>query len=126
MGEQQIRRIDAQLTAPRLLTRWALPPTQRGLEHDPNRRGLSPYLSGQNAQVSERVAQAVEHVTFNHGVEGSSPSALTIQSVDIANLNVLALAVDRSAGAVKRQHTEPRCWPIGSRPSRDETIFQKP
>lgn len=26
---------------------------------------------------SERVAQAVEHVTFNHGVEGSSPSALT-------------------------------------------------
>ena len=28
---------------------------------------------------SERVAQAVEHVTFNHGVEGSSPSALTKQ-----------------------------------------------
>ena len=27
--------------------------------------------------TSERVAQAVEHVTFNHGVEGSSPSALT-------------------------------------------------
>jgi hypothetical protein len=26
---------------------------------------------------SERVAQLVEHVTFNHGVEGSSPSALT-------------------------------------------------
>ena len=25
----------------------------------------------------ERVAQVVEHVTFNHGVEGSSPSALT-------------------------------------------------
>jgi hypothetical protein len=25
----------------------------------------------------ERVAQPVEHVTFNHGVEGSSPSALT-------------------------------------------------
>ena len=25
----------------------------------------------------ERVAQSVEHVTFNHGVEGSSPSALT-------------------------------------------------
>jgi hypothetical protein len=29
---------------------------------------------------SERVAQAVEHVTFNHGVEGSSPSALTKQN----------------------------------------------
>ena len=26
---------------------------------------------------SERVAQAVEHVTFNHGVAGSSPAALT-------------------------------------------------
>ena len=38
-----------------LLTRTKPPPTQRG---------------------SERVAQVVEHVTFNHGVEGSSPSAL--------------------------------------------------
>ena len=28
---------------------------------------------------SERVAQAVEHVTFNHGVVGSSPTALTKQ-----------------------------------------------
>jgi hypothetical protein len=28
---------------------------------------------------SERVAQAVEHVTFNHGVAGSSPAALTKQ-----------------------------------------------
>jgi hypothetical protein len=27
--------------------------------------------------ASERVAQLVEHVTFNHGVLGSSPSALT-------------------------------------------------
>lgn len=29
----------------------------------------------------ERVAQPVEHVTFNHGVLGSSPSALTKNSV---------------------------------------------
>ena len=29
----------------------------------------------------ERVAQPVEHVTFNHGVLGSSPSALTIDVV---------------------------------------------
>jgi hypothetical protein len=29
---------------------------------------------------SERVAQAVEHVTFNHGVAGSSPAALTNKS----------------------------------------------
>jgi hypothetical protein len=27
----------------------------------------------------ERVAQSVEHVTFNHGVVGSSPTALTIE-----------------------------------------------
>jgi hypothetical protein len=40
---------------------------------------------------SERVAQAVEHVTFNHGVAGSSPAALTneINSLPAtpANLN---------------------------------------
>ena len=30
----------------------------------------------------ERVAQSVEHVTFNHGVLGSSPSALTKNFVD--------------------------------------------
>ena len=29
----------------------------------------APYTAG----LSERVAQVVEHVTFNHGVEGSSP-----------------------------------------------------
>jgi hypothetical protein len=29
-------------------------------------------------EASEPVAQVVEHVTFNHGVEGSSPSGLTI------------------------------------------------
>ena len=27
--------------------------------------------------ASERVAQLVEHVTFNHGVVGSRPTALT-------------------------------------------------
>ena len=46
----------ADLRVAALLTRTKPPPTQRG---------------------SERVAQVVEHVTFNHGVEGSSPSALT-------------------------------------------------
>ena len=30
-----------------------------------------------HSAASERVAQVVEHVTFNHGVEGSSSSALT-------------------------------------------------
>jgi hypothetical protein len=32
---------------------------------------------------SERVAQPVEHVTFNHGVLGSSPSALTNKVKDL-------------------------------------------
>src|SRR5262245_318140 len=36
-----------------------------------------PPIRQDHASTSERVAQAVEHVTFNHGVEGSSPSALT-------------------------------------------------
>ncbi len=31
----------------------------------------------------ERVAQPVEHVTFNHGVLGSSPSALTTKSLKL-------------------------------------------
>ena len=48
-----------------LLTRTQPPPTQRG---------------------SERVAQAVEHVTFNHGVEGSSPSALTMEINDLSDI----------------------------------------
>ena len=48
------------MTAVALLTRTKPPPTQRG---------------------SERVAQVVEHVTFNHGVEGSSPSALTMKII---------------------------------------------
>jgi hypothetical protein len=48
----------ADLATAVLLTRTKPPPTQPG---------------------SERVAQVVEHVTFNHGVEGSSPSALTMK-----------------------------------------------
>ena len=56
----KIRLLPAQHLRPAaLLTRTQPPPTQRG---------------------SERVAQAVEHVTFNHGVEGSSPSALTMSN----------------------------------------------
>src|SRR4051812_27556637 len=47
---------------PALLTRTRRTPTQRG---------------------SERVAQAVEHVTFNHGVVGSSPTALTMLINDL-------------------------------------------
>jgi hypothetical protein len=78
-----------------LLTRTDLPPTQRGLEHDPekdlprcgSRRVETGFPSRQTRNAftrdivleleSERVAQAVEHVTFNHGVVGSSPTALT-------------------------------------------------
>jgi hypothetical protein len=40
--------------------------------------------------LSERVAQPVEHVTFNHGVLGSSPSALTKQIKDLINFPGIA------------------------------------
>jgi hypothetical protein len=44
--------------------------------------GLAPAIDPHpcapyTAALSERVAQMVEHVTFNHGVLGSIPSALT-------------------------------------------------
>ena len=69
-----------------LLTRLKRPPTQRRLEHDPKMppaarlKGLASgvFRTDMFVLTSERVAQAVEHVTFNHGVEGSSPSALTM------------------------------------------------
>src|SRR5262245_5206719 len=59
-----------------LLTRGGLAPTQRGPEDDPAKRAF-PFCG---MLQSERVAQAVEHVTFNHGVAGSSPAALTKKS----------------------------------------------
>ena len=52
-----------------LLTRRGPPPTQR---------------------ASERVAQAVEHVTFNHGVVGSSPTALTMSILAYCFLKVIS------------------------------------
>jgi hypothetical protein len=57
-----------------LLTRKGPPPTQRA-EHEPGCPGIMPPPSS-----GERVAQTVEHVTFNHGVLGSIPSALTKQN----------------------------------------------
>lgn len=40
------------------------------------------------AALSERVAQMVEHVTFNHGVLGSIPSALTRNHLKINSLKI--------------------------------------
>ena len=57
-----------------LLTRGGVAPTQRGWSMIPKVQELALQRI---MPKSERVAQAVEHVTFNHGVEGSSPSALT-------------------------------------------------
>ena len=52
---------------------------------------LDPWrLASYTAGLSERVAQVVEHVTFNHGVEGSSPSALTIESFGLLRLYPLS------------------------------------
>src|SRR5882757_149541 len=84
-----------------LLTRNPSPPTQRGPEHEPKkpepqlwtRAGANRLSRTTSATAcvsesmlntrSERVAQPVEHVTFNHGVLGSSPSALTKQTQQI-------------------------------------------
>jgi hypothetical protein len=44
----------------------------------------------------ERVAQSVEHVTFNHGVVGSIPTALTIRSGSgyaVANIKTVGAAM---------------------------------
>ena len=49
---------------------------------------------------SERVAQAVEHVTFNHGVVGSSPTALTKFTV--------------SGPPTKPDISRDRCWPASA------------
>jgi hypothetical protein len=59
---------------------------------------------------SERVAQVVEHVTFNHGVAGSSPAALTnkINNLDRNNRIVDVSANQRTAGRRDRRwNTEP-------------------
>lgn len=60
----------------------------------PNTMAIS-YLSHQRPW--ERVAQPVEHVTFNHGVLGSSPSALTKLS---RNLKLVAFAGQVAVAAV--------------------------
>jgi hypothetical protein len=48
--------------------------------------------------LSERVAQPVEHVTFNHGVLGSSPSALTkeIKHLDQISQEFIIFRVGKS------------------------------
>ena len=53
----------------------------------------------------ERVAQSVEHVTFNHGVEGSSPSALTN---DLAGPFPVCAAVLPAVGCAGRPSPENR------------------
>ncbi len=63
---------------------------------DRQRRG--PYTAGLEG---ERVAQTVEHVTFNHGVLGSSPSALTRDFLKPA-------AVTQSAVSCRRALAEGR------------------
>src|SRR6185312_12900947 len=53
----------------------------------------------------ERVAQPVEHVTFNHGVLGSSPSALTKYGPDQARLPLFSRGLFdrlRSGSVLKR------------------------
>jgi hypothetical protein len=58
------------------------PAIPAGIQASVSSAGLAPAIdphprSPYTAALSERVAQMVEHVTFNHGVLGSIPSALT-------------------------------------------------
>ena len=58
------------------------PAIPAGIQASVSSAGLAPAIDPHprapyTAALSERVAQMVEHVTFNHGVLGSSPSALT-------------------------------------------------
>jgi hypothetical protein len=65
---------------------------------------------------SERVAQAVEHVTFNHGVEGSSPSALT-------NPNLLANQLPRDSAESARPDEVEESRAVSSRAIRVQPFF---
>jgi hypothetical protein len=60
---------------------------------------------------SERVAQAVEHVTFNHGVEGSSPSALTNKINHLSEFSNLDR--DTESTRTHTEHTAVIRWLVG-------------
>jgi hypothetical protein len=80
------------------------------------RQGALPFCG---MLLSERVAQAVEHVTFNHGVAGSSPAALTNK---INNLHQISeLAREGKTGPAHAKHTRrifPSAWAWILRPTR--------
>ena len=60
------------------------------------RRAIDPHPSPPyTAPRSERVAQVVEHVTFNHGVAGSSPAALTKKYLNLHRFTKIAVAIRR-------------------------------
>lgn len=54
----------------------------------------------------ERVAQPVEHVTFNHGVLGSSPSALTKQNQTLTHQGERPLLFPKILGAPRAHGSE--------------------
>lgn len=76
----------ARPAALQLLTGGGWPPTQPRPERLSGNFGQEPSRRGNQAR-SERVAQTVEHVTFNHGVLGSIPSALTNEIKLLASEN---------------------------------------
>jgi hypothetical protein len=83
-----------------------------GIQRLIHRSGVSSAIDPQpaapyTAALSERVAQPVEHVTFNHGVLGSSPSALTKQ---IKHLHQISKSSEFSLWAL--------CWQIDCRSQR--------
>ena len=67
------------------------PAIPAGIQASVSSAGLAPAIDPHprapyTAALSERVAQMVEHVTFNHGVLGSIPSALT-NKINYLHLN---------------------------------------
>lgn len=70
------------LTIPWEFSDWSDRP---GASHAIDPHPPAPYT----AALSERVAQMVEHVTFNHGVLGSIPSALTKRIKQLSQIRKL-------------------------------------
>ena len=71
------------------------PAIPAGIQASVSSAGLAPAIDPHprapyTAALSERVAQMVEHVTFNHGVLGSIPSALTKEINNLARIRKMA------------------------------------
>ena len=58
--------------------------------------------------VGEPVAQLVEHVTFNHGVRGSSPRGLTIHINELHSFSAIIFMADKRNQGNRNQNDSRR------------------